>query len=444
MASHEKSKNEIFTFGYLSETFNGVSVSTTYTGQSQLYQTIYDRRSDFRTPGYKSKKRTGARLPNLALTETYMSQKPIVAVGNGGGRSGNTWTLRKGNRITHMGGASAPTNFPSLNAELTLKALNRAKEQSFNLPIFLAEAGKTTDMVLNRLADLRGLARDLRRGDVREFLKKSRSFHQRAQRQRRVPGLPDRNPPPRGQGNDYPSPEAERAVELRFNRQFGRDAAIACGNTWLEWKYGWQSLMTDVVGLSKTIEDVRSKDANLDGVIKTSVTRRSSLTGPYSIEQSPSSSGIRRETLMEKGTLTCRFKINNPDLLLPAKVGLTNPLSVAWELIPFSFVVDWFLPIGKYLDALDVPLLYTFTDKILVNKYIWYRSVEVKSSDIFNYNVSGTGEKLVKGKSRDATSMALGFNSIQFKNGFANPERIFTSLALLGQTLVGFSHPSTR
>lgn len=147
---------------------------------------------------------------------------------------------------------------------------------------------------------------------------------------------------------------------------------------------------------------------------------------------------------MEKGTLTCRFKINNPDLLLPAKVGLTNPLSVAWELIPFSFVVDWFLPIGKYLDALDVPLLYTFTDKILVNKYIWYRSVEVKSSDIFNYNVSGTGEKLVKGKSRDATSMALGFNSIQFKNGFANPERIFTSLALLGQTLVGFSHPSTR
>lgn len=31
--------------------------------------------------------------------------------------------------------------------------------------------------------------------------------------------------------------------------------------------------------------------------------------------------------------------------------GLTDPLSVAWELAPYSLVLDWFIPIGNYLSA---------------------------------------------------------------------------------------------
>jgi hypothetical protein len=34
-----------------------------------------------------------------------------------------------------------------------------------------------------------------------------------------------------------------------------------------------------------------------------------------------------------------------------AGFGLTSPVSLAWELIPFSFVVDWFLPIGSAIQA---------------------------------------------------------------------------------------------
>lgn len=32
---------------------------------------------------------------------------------------------------------------------------------------------------------------------------------------------------------------------------------------------------------------------------------------------------------------------------------LGNPLEVAWEIVPFSFVVDWAIPVGDYLSALD-------------------------------------------------------------------------------------------
>jgi hypothetical protein len=36
-----------------------------------------------------------------------------------------------------------------------------------------------------------------------------------------------------------------------------------------------------------------------------------------------------------------------------AQLGLTRPLSSAWQLMPWSFVGDWFVGVGKYLDALQ-------------------------------------------------------------------------------------------
>lgn len=36
------------------------------------------------------------------------------------------------------------------------------------------------------------------------------------------------------------------------------------------------------------------------------------------------------------------------------RLGLTNPALVAWELVPFSFVVDYFLPIGDVINAMSV------------------------------------------------------------------------------------------
>lgn len=38
-------------------------------------------------------------------------------------------------------------------------------------------------------------------------------------------------------------------------------------------------------------------------------------------------------------------------LSIPQLLGLQDPELVAWELVPFSFVCDWFIPIGNYLQA---------------------------------------------------------------------------------------------
>jgi hypothetical protein len=34
-------------------------------------------------------------------------------------------------------------------------------------------------------------------------------------------------------------------------------------------------------------------------------------------------------------------------------MGLTNPAVVAWELVPFSFVVDWFVNVSEFLGQFD-------------------------------------------------------------------------------------------
>ncbi len=46
----------------------------------------------------------------------------------------------------------------------------------------------------------------------------------------------------------------------------------------------------------------------------------------------------------------CEVTISNPNLYLANNLGLANPAIVVWELIPFSFVVDWFVTVGQFLE----------------------------------------------------------------------------------------------
>lgn len=44
------------------------------------------------------------------------------------------------------------------------------------------------------------------------------------------------------------------------------------------------------------------------------------------------------------------------------QLGLLNPVSLLWELVPASFVIDWALPIGPVLQALTAPAGLTFVN----------------------------------------------------------------------------------
>lgn len=56
-----------------------------------------------------------------------------------------------------------------------------------------------------------------------------------------------------------------------------------------------------------------------------------------------------------KLTVGCSLKVRlREELTVPRSLGLLDPVGVAWEVLPWSFVADWFIPIGDYLDQLSV------------------------------------------------------------------------------------------
>jgi hypothetical protein len=54
--------------------------------------------------------------------------------------------------------------------------------------------------------------------------------------------------------------------------------------------------------------------------------------------------------------VTIGVKIQIPESDLARWTSL-NPVSIAWELVPFSFVVDWVFNVGGYLNNLETGLL---------------------------------------------------------------------------------------
>lgn len=50
--------------------------------------------------------------------------------------------------------------------------------------------------------------------------------------------------------------------------------------------------------------------------------------------------------------LTGTVVLTNPNLWLLNQLGLLNPAIVAWDAVPFSFILDWFGTLGTYLNSL--------------------------------------------------------------------------------------------
>jgi hypothetical protein len=48
--------------------------------------------------------------------------------------------------------------------------------------------------------------------------------------------------------------------------------------------------------------------------------------------------------------------VSNAWLDFVNSMGFLNPIEILWELLPLSFVIDWFLPIGTFLAALTADI----------------------------------------------------------------------------------------
>lgn len=191
-----------------------------------------------------------------------------------------------------------------------------AKGSSFNAAVFSAEAGKSIEMIGAAANRLYRAYRDFRRGDIPDFFST-------------LAGSPSGRPP-------------------GFRPRRGARSA----NNWLEYKDGWMPLYQDIYNGA---QKVASLVLNEDPILHVTAKAKSDLSSvvPYGSQ----SAGARRGTGVFTDSLRIRtgisYSMGSYAVTQASSLGLTNPASVAWELVPLSFVFDWALPVGDFLESLS-------------------------------------------------------------------------------------------
>lgn len=142
-------------------------------------------------------------------------------------------------------------------------------------------------------------------------------------------------------------------VEARRVRRLAlRNPSLLISNLWLQAKYGWLPLYQDVYSATewhyRLFNEMTSK-----GKARRKVEKDEKLSVPLLYS-------TRGEKLFRthecKVNVIVVYGIADSDTYNLSRLTSLNPVSIAWELVPFSFVVDWFYDIGGYLANMEASL----------------------------------------------------------------------------------------
>lgn len=146
-------------------------------------------------------------------------------------------------------------------------------------------------------------------------------------------------------------------------RRRSNDPSKTAGGAYLQWTYGVAPLMGDMHKAMKELTSSLDIPLYIQGVESRTV--RGTYKGESKINSTVSS--IRADVDgLKTSRYRCQYRIyidHNQIRNSLVSHGFGNPLAIAWELVPFSFVVDWWVNIGEVLQSLDNLLL---IDKIYV------------------------------------------------------------------------------
>lgn len=155
------------------------------------------------------------------------------------------------------------------------------------------------------------------------------------------------------------------AVGLERHSTSVRVKSKGFANQFLELHFGWEPLIKDIYSAVNILQD---------GVPPSKI--RSSSSGKASgvvVELNDSFSRIEREWSDIIGwRIGADVFVSNPNLFLANQLGLVNPALVAWDVIPYSFVLGWFVNVEQFLAQFT-----DFWGVTVVNPYIaflWTRN----------------------------------------------------------------------
>jgi len=132
---------------------------------------------------------------------------------------------------------------------------------------------------------------------------------------------------------------------------------------YLEYVYGWKPLMQDIYGVIELMKEQGKSPLLLHATAKAE--QQSALPGfvyDNVSDKSYTTLIAGEEHVRVNCSLWAYVDPQWVGLRALNQLGLLNPASLAWELIPWSFVVDWVVPIGSTLSAFTARAGLTFVD----------------------------------------------------------------------------------
>jgi hypothetical protein len=123
----------------------------------------------------------------------------------------------------------------------------------------------------------------------------------------------------------------------------------------LEYTFGWVPMVNDVISAAKVISST-PETLSVRGRRQDRVTIvEGPNPGPYSYFHTDIN-------VIRKIQIGGVVSITNPNLDLANRMGLANPVQLAWQVIPYSFLVDTFFNVSQFLGRFSAMYGRTFTE----------------------------------------------------------------------------------
>jgi hypothetical protein len=203
----------------------------------------------------------------------------------------------------------------------------RLRASELQLSTDLAEMTKTGSMLRKRVGQVIEFARAARKIAIRRFFD------------------PRYTPFDRWQERGWRSKK-----RLPPNTLLNQDRWYATmANTWLEIRYGWQPVLNSIFDLAE-FNRTKAKRFRVEG----SKVHDVPPTAYYDdVQTDPEITGTGHYTAKYVCAFRGDYWVRDHELFDKGRLTPLNPASLLWELLPYSFVADWFVDIGGYLQNLE-------------------------------------------------------------------------------------------
>lgn len=131
------------------------------------------------------------------------------------------------------------------------------------------------------------------------------------------------------------------------HRRLMRNRPKQAASLWLEYWMGWAPMVADVYAAVDVLQSGYPDDLT----VKASALSTAPYNGSAGVNHPSYDYWFWYFTAKVKVRYQGTVSVTNPNLYRANQLGLINPVALAWQLIPFSFIVDWFVNVGQVLNS---------------------------------------------------------------------------------------------